>query len=99
MPQNLRLMMIGLRQSRGFLERMTDSSLTELACQPTKGEALLDLLFTNREGLVGEVAVGGCLGYSGHEIIKFPTGTKLGGTSTEHPHQTSAGQALAYSRN
>jgi len=32
--------------------------------------ALLDLLFTNREGQVGDVVVGGRLGLSDHEMIK-----------------------------
>ncbi len=37
--------------------------------EPTRGGASLDLLFTNREGLVGDVVVGGHLGLSDHEII------------------------------
>ncbi|RMC21953.1 hypothetical protein DUI87_02824 [Hirundo rustica rustica] len=32
---------------------------------------MLDLLFTNRDGLVGDVEVGGRLGHSDHEIIEF----------------------------
>jgi len=36
-----------------------------------KKGALLDLLFTNREGLVGDVKVGDCLGQSDHEIVEF----------------------------
>lgn len=31
----------------------------------------IDLLFTSREGLVADVVVGGCLGYSDCEIIEF----------------------------
>ena len=33
--------------------------------------ATLDLLLVNREGLVGEVANGGCLGRSDHEVVEF----------------------------
>ena len=33
--------------------------------------ALLDLLFTNREGLVGGVKAGDYLGQSDHEIVEF----------------------------
>jgi len=48
-----------------------DNFLRQLVSEPTRGGALLDLLFTNREGLVGDVVVGGCLGLSDHEIIVF----------------------------
>jgi len=33
--------------------------------------ASVDLFFANREELVGDVITGGCLGYSGHEMIEF----------------------------
>ena len=36
-----------------------------------QGGALLDLLFTNRKELVGDVKVGDCLGQSDHEIVEF----------------------------
>jgi len=41
-----------------------DNFLTQLVSEPARGGALLDLLFTNREGLVGDVVIGGCLGLS-----------------------------------
>ncbi|KAM9591180.1 uncharacterized protein ACIBXB_006077 isoform 1-T3 [Morphnus guianensis] len=59
------------KQSRRFLECVEDNFLTQLVGEPTRGEALLDLLFTNREGLVGDVVVGGRLGLSDHEMIGF----------------------------
>ncbi|TRZ08141.1 hypothetical protein HGM15179_018968 [Zosterops borbonicus] len=59
------------RQSRKFLECMDDNFLSELVGEPTRGEIMLDLLFTNRDGLVGDVVVGGRLGQSDHEIIEF----------------------------
>ncbi|KAM9591497.1 uncharacterized protein ACIBXB_006298 [Morphnus guianensis] len=42
------------KQSRRFLECVKDNFLTQLVGEPTRGGALLDLLFTNREGLVGD---------------------------------------------
>jgi len=45
--------------------------LTQLVGEPTRGGASLDLLFTNREGLVGDVVVGGHLGLNDHEMIEF----------------------------
>ena len=45
--------------------------MTQLVSEPTREGALLDLLFVNREGLVDDVAVGGRLGHSDHEIIEF----------------------------
>lgn len=59
------------RQSRKFLECTEDNFLHQLVNEPTRGKTPLDLLFTNREGLVGDVVVGGRLGHSDHEIIEF----------------------------
>ena len=58
-------------QSRRFLECVGDNFLTQLVREPTREGALLDLLFVNREGLVDNVAAGGRLGHSDHEIIEF----------------------------
>ena len=51
------------------LECAEDNSLTLL--EPTREGALLDLLFTNREGLVGDVVTGSCLGQNHHEIVRL----------------------------
>ncbi|RMB99766.1 hypothetical protein DUI87_23768 [Hirundo rustica rustica] len=59
------------RQSRKFLESMQDNFLSQLVGEPTRGGTMLDLLFANRDGLVGDVVVGGRLGQSDHEIIEF----------------------------
>ena len=39
--------------------------------EPTRGSKILDLLFVNRKGLVGDVKVGGHLGQSDHEMLDF----------------------------
>ncbi|RMC21781.1 hypothetical protein DUI87_02650 [Hirundo rustica rustica] len=59
------------RQSRKFLECVEDNFLSQLVGEPTRGRTMLDLLFVNRDGLVGDVVVGGRLGQSDHEIIEF----------------------------
>ncbi|KAK4823236.1 hypothetical protein QYF61_000096 [Mycteria americana] len=59
------------KQSRRFLECVADNFLTQLVSEPTREGAPLDLLFTNREGLVSDVMVGGRLGQSDHEMIEF----------------------------
>ena len=59
------------KQSRRFLECMEDNFLMQLVREPTRGSAPLDLLFTNREGLEGDVEVGGCLGQSDHNMVEF----------------------------
>ncbi|RMC20237.1 hypothetical protein DUI87_01083 [Hirundo rustica rustica] len=59
------------RQSRKFLECVEDNFLSQLVSEPTRGGTMLDLLFANRDGLVGVVVVGGRLGQSDHEIIEF----------------------------
>ncbi|KAF4793362.1 hypothetical protein TURU_112092 [Turdus rufiventris] len=59
------------RQSRKFLECVEDNFLMQLVGEPTRGMVMLDLLFANRDGLVGDVVVGGHLGHSDHESIEF----------------------------
>jgi len=59
------------KQSRRFLECVEENFLTQLVNKPTRGGASLDLLFTNRVGLVGDVVVGGRLGLSEHEMAEF----------------------------
>ncbi|KAK4806238.1 LOW QUALITY PROTEIN: hypothetical protein QYF61_013382 [Mycteria americana] len=58
------------KQSRRFLECVADNFLTQLVREPTREGAPLELLFTNREGLVSHVMVGGRLGQSDHEMIE-----------------------------
>ncbi|KAF4792283.1 GTPase IMAP family member GIMD1 [Turdus rufiventris] len=45
--------------------------LIQLVGEPTRGMAMLDLLPAHRDGLVGDVVVGGLLGHSDHEIMEF----------------------------
>ena len=59
------------KQSRRFLECVADNFLTQLVSEPTREGNPLDLLIVNREGLVGDVMVGGRLGHSNHERIEF----------------------------
>ncbi|KAJ7405602.1 hypothetical protein WISP_138627 [Willisornis vidua] len=59
------------KQSRRFLEYVEDNFLTQLINEPTRGGALLDLLFVNKEGLVGDMVLAGLLGQSAHELLKL----------------------------
>ncbi|KAK4818760.1 hypothetical protein QYF61_018932 [Mycteria americana] len=59
------------QQSRRFLECVEDHFLTQLVSERTREGALLDLLFVNREGLAGDVTVGGRLQHSDHEMVEF----------------------------
>jgi len=43
----------------------------QLLSERTRGAASLDLLFTNKEGLVGDVVLRGHLGLSDHEMTEF----------------------------
>ncbi|GAB0190604.1 hypothetical protein GRJ2_001525700 [Grus japonensis] len=58
-------------RSRSFLKHLDDNFLVQVLKEPMRKGALLDLLLVNREGLVGEVAIGGCLGHSDHEVVEF----------------------------
>jgi len=50
------------KQSKRFLECVEDNFMMQLVREPIRGAAPLDMLFTNREGLVGDVEVGAVLG-------------------------------------
>jgi len=68
-----------------------DNFLTQLAGESTRGGASLDLLFTNREELVGDVVAGGHLGCSNHKMIEFSVCGEEGGQQNHH-HGISEGR-------
>ena len=60
-----------MSRSRRFLKHLDDNFLVQVLREPTRKGALLDLLLENREGLVEDVAIGGCLGHSDHGAVEF----------------------------
>jgi len=58
-------------QSRTFLQSIDDNFLMQVVEEPKSKGALLDLVLTNKEGLVEDVNVGGRLGCRDHEMVKF----------------------------
>ncbi|GAB0188273.1 hypothetical protein GRJ2_001292600 [Grus japonensis] len=61
----------GHKETRRFLECVDDSFLLQVIEEPMRRDAMLDLVLTNREGLVGNAKVKGSLGCSDHEIVEF----------------------------
>ncbi|GAB0208629.1 hypothetical protein GRJ2_003328600 [Grus japonensis] len=59
------------KQSRKFLECTDDNFLLQVIEEPTRRGAMLDLVLTNKEGLVGDVKLKGSLGCSDHEMVEF----------------------------
>ncbi|GAB0202667.1 mitochondrial enolase superfamily member 1 [Grus japonensis] len=59
------------KQSRRFLECVDDNFLFQVIEEPTRRGAMLDLILTNKEGLVGDVKLKGSLGCSDHEMVEF----------------------------
>ncbi|GAB0208559.1 hypothetical protein GRJ2_003321600 [Grus japonensis] len=59
------------KQSRKFLECVDDNFLLQVIEEPTRRGAMLDLILTNKEGLVGDVKLKGSLGCSDHEMVEF----------------------------
>jgi len=57
--------------SRRFLQSIDDNVLMQVVEEPTRKGTLLDLVLTNKEGLVEDVKVGARLGCSDHEMIEF----------------------------
>jgi len=58
-------------QSRRFLQSIDDNFLMQVVEESTRKGALLDLVLTNKEGLVEDVKVGGRLSCSDHEMVEF----------------------------
>ncbi|GAB0183006.1 hypothetical protein GRJ2_000765900 [Grus japonensis] len=61
----------GHKQSGRFLECTDDNFLLQVIEEPTRRGAMLDLVLTNKEGLVGNVKLKGSLGCNGHEMVEF----------------------------
>lgn len=59
------------KQLRKFLECVESNFLTQPVCKPVRQDALMDLLFVNRDGVVAEVVVRGRLRHRYHEIKAF----------------------------
>jgi len=58
-------------QSRRFLQSIDDNFMMQVVGEPTRKSALLDLVLTNKEGLVEDVKAGGSLSCSDHEMVEF----------------------------
>jgi len=61
----------GHKQSGRFLGCADDNFLFEVIEEPARRGAMLDLVLTNKEGLVGKVKAKGSLDCSDHEIVEF----------------------------
>ncbi|GAB0204837.1 hypothetical protein GRJ2_002949300 [Grus japonensis] len=58
-------------QSRRFLECADDNFLLQVIEKPMRTGAMLDLVLTNKEGLVGNMKLKGSLGCNDHEMVEF----------------------------
>ena len=63
--------MVRCRQSRRLLEFVEDNFLSQAIEDPTRGDAILDLLLTSANELIGNIRIGGCLGCSDHGMVEF----------------------------
>ncbi|GAB0183467.1 hypothetical protein GRJ2_000812000 [Grus japonensis] len=59
------------KQSRKFLECVDDSFFRQVMEEPTKRVTVLDLVLTNKEGLVGDVKLKGSLGCSDLKMVEL----------------------------
>jgi len=59
------------RQARRFLECVEDNFFLQVIEKPTRRGGMLDLVLTNKEGLVGNVKLKGSVGCSDHEMVEF----------------------------
>ncbi|GAB0183107.1 hypothetical protein GRJ2_000776000 [Grus japonensis] len=63
--------MAGHKQSRRFLECVDNNFLIQVLEKPIRKGDMLDLVLTNKEGLVGNMKLKGSLGCSDHEMVEF----------------------------
>ncbi|PKU39424.1 dtw domain-containing protein 2 [Limosa lapponica baueri] len=61
----------GQKPSRKFLECVTDNFLLQVVEEPTRRQAMLDLVLANKEGLVGNITFKGGFVCSDHEMVEF----------------------------
>jgi len=61
----------GHKQPRRFLACIDDNFLLQVTEKPTRRGVMLDLVLTNKEGLVRNVKLKGSLGCSDHEMVDF----------------------------
>ena len=59
------------RQCRRFLQSINGNVLMQVVKEPTRKGTLLDLVLTNKAGLVEDVKAGGRLSFSDHEMVEF----------------------------
>lgn len=59
------------KQPRRLQERIDGNCLTQVIKEPTKEDALLDFIFINNKGLVGDMKVTGTLGCSDKDMMEF----------------------------
>lgn len=58
-------------QSPRFLECVNDNFLIQVIEEPTRDGAMLDLLLTHGEQLMGNVVLQGSFGCCDHEMVEF----------------------------
>jgi len=61
----------GHKQFRRFLDCVDDNFVLQVIKEPMRRGAMLDLVLTNKEGLVGNMNLKGSLGCSEHETMEF----------------------------
>ncbi|GAB0187539.1 hypothetical protein GRJ2_001219200 [Grus japonensis] len=61
----------GHKRSRRFLECIDDNFLLQVTEEPMRRGAMLDLVLTNKEGLMGNVKFKDSLGCSDYEAVEF----------------------------
>ncbi|GAB0193299.1 hypothetical protein GRJ2_001795200 [Grus japonensis] len=61
----------GHEKSRKFLEGISDNFLLQVTEEPRRRGAMLDLVLTNKEGLVGDMKLKSSIGCSNNEMVEF----------------------------
>ena len=86
-------------KSRKFLKHVEGNFLIQVLRELTRNGGLLVLLFVNRDGLMGDVMIGGCLGHSDHEMVEFKVFGNMRKTVSRATNLSLEEQTSGHSRN
>jgi len=62
--------MVSCRQFKRLLEFTEDNFLSQIIEGPTRGDAVVDLLLTNVNELIGDIRIRNCLGCRDHTMVE-----------------------------
>ena len=77
----------GDAEGKRLLDFASDNFLTQWVKEPTRGNSVLDLVFTTEDNIVTDLSVDECLGGSDHNLIRFSASLPVAKQKTARTHK------------